>query len=257
MVELSTPEEIIPAATVVVFRHSASGGPPELLLVQRAKEMRFAGGMVVFPGGRVDPQDAKLATRIAPGEDPVVAAAKIAGIRETLEETGLAVAIRQAITPDQVAQARELLHAGSELETILDRFGWDIDIDALTLFAHWCPNFHRAFDTRFFLTNLGTGNVEIAADETENTRLFWASAQAALDLADQGEISMIFPTRRNLERLALFADFSQALEHARVTPVSKITPYKEMREGEQWLMIPEGLGYPVLGQPIAQAARGR
>ncbi|MBW8785767.1 MAG: NUDIX hydrolase, partial [Novosphingobium sp.] len=39
---------VIPAATLVVFRRAADG-PPELLMVQRAKEMRFAGGAAVFP----------------------------------------------------------------------------------------------------------------------------------------------------------------------------------------------------------------
>ena len=43
----------IPAATLVIFR-AAGGGAPELLMVERAKEMSFAGGAMVFPGGRVD-----------------------------------------------------------------------------------------------------------------------------------------------------------------------------------------------------------
>ena len=55
---------MMPAATVVIFRNCSAGGPPELLMVQRAKEMRFAGGAVVFPGGRVDPADRVLAKAI-------------------------------------------------------------------------------------------------------------------------------------------------------------------------------------------------
>ena len=80
--------KVIPAATVVIFRKNPAGGPPELLMVQRAKEMRFAGGAVVFPGGRIDPEDREIAARLAPDADPLVAAAKVGGIRETLEETG-------------------------------------------------------------------------------------------------------------------------------------------------------------------------
>ena len=52
MPEAATPA--IPAATLVVFRERA-GTTPELLMVERAKEMRFAAGALVFPGGRVDP----------------------------------------------------------------------------------------------------------------------------------------------------------------------------------------------------------
>ena len=55
----------IPAATVVIFRKAPDGGPPELLMVQRAQEMRFAGGAAVFPGGRIDPADRELAASSA------------------------------------------------------------------------------------------------------------------------------------------------------------------------------------------------
>ena len=51
----------IPAATLVIFREAADGGPPELLMVERAKAMAFAAGAMVFPGGRVDPGDHLLA----------------------------------------------------------------------------------------------------------------------------------------------------------------------------------------------------
>ena len=51
----------IPAATMVIFRNSPQGRAPEVLMVQRAKEMRFAGGAAVFPGGRVDEADRVLA----------------------------------------------------------------------------------------------------------------------------------------------------------------------------------------------------
>ena len=34
----------IPAATVVVFRHAAAGGPPEILMITRHRAMTFAGG---------------------------------------------------------------------------------------------------------------------------------------------------------------------------------------------------------------------
>lgn len=254
---LSSPSEAIPAATVVIFRNDPAGGPPQLLMVQRAKEMRFAGGAAVFPGGRVDPADRTLAARLAPDAHPAVAAARVAGIRETLEETGLAIALRQRVSPEDVAAARAMLIEQGELAPVLERFRWDLDLDSLELFAHWCPNFHRAFDTRFFTVNLGTGDVDIAVDATENTRLFWASASGALALADAGEISIIFPTRRNLERLGQFSIYEDVIRDARAYPAQVIAPHKEDRDGEQWLMIPENLGYPVTGQPIATAEQAR
>ena len=83
----------IPAATVVVFRHAAAGGPPEILMITRKRAMTFAGGMAVFPGGRVDPADYELAQTIAGDLDPNEAAHRIAAMRETLEETGLAIGL--------------------------------------------------------------------------------------------------------------------------------------------------------------------
>jgi 8-oxo-dGTP pyrophosphatase MutT (NUDIX family) len=251
------PEDIrtIPAATVVVFRHAADGGAPELLMVQRAKEMRFAGGAAVFPGGRVDPQDRELAARIAPAANPDLTAARIAGIRETLEETGLAIAMAPFGT-DEAAEARALAIAEGGLAPVLERWGRNLALDALVPFAHWCPRWNGAFDTRFFLYDLGTGAVDLAVDATENSRLFWVSAAKALALADAGEITVIFPTRRNLERLAQFASFAEARTHAENTPIGIIAPRQEERDGTVHLVIPEGLGYPVTAQVLATAQRG-
>lgn len=255
---MSDPEALtfIPAATVVIFRHGAGGGAAEVLMVQRAKEMRFAGGAAVFPGGRIDEADRVLAARIAPEAEPDEAAARIAGIRETLEETGLAIGVTRAISVAEARKARAMLLDQGLLAPVLERFGWTLDLAALTPFARWCPRWDGAFDTRFFLCDLGTGAVDIAVDATENTRLFWTSAAHALEMADSGEISVIFPTRRNLERLAQFPTFAEARAHAEATPIRTISPSREERAGEMFLTIPEGLGYPVTAQAMATVKRG-
>lgn len=51
---------IVEAATVIVFRNGQSG-PPEILMIQRAKELAFAGSAVVFPGGKIHESDRKIA----------------------------------------------------------------------------------------------------------------------------------------------------------------------------------------------------
>jgi 8-oxo-dGTP pyrophosphatase MutT (NUDIX family) len=247
---------VIPAATVVIFRHCPEGGPPQLLMVQRAKEMRFAGGAAVFPGGRIDEADRVLAARLAPDADPDIAASRIAGIRETLEETGLGIGIEQPLSAIEAAEARLLLLDRGELAPVLDQFGWTLDLERLVPFAHWCPRAEGAFDTRFFLFDLGTGAVNVTVDATENTRLFWASAIEALRLADAGDIKVIFPTRRNLDRLALFASFAEARAQAEAFPVRMIVPRKVDRDGERWLTIPDDLGYPVTAQNMATVSRG-
>ncbi|MDE2405909.1 MAG: NUDIX hydrolase [Sphingomonadales bacterium] len=254
------PRRTIPAATLVIFRHAPDGGAPQVLMVQRAREMRFAGGMAVFPGGRIDEADRVLAAAVAPhlasDDDPDQGAARIAAVRETLEETGLLLGLTRPVTAAEARAARTLLEAEGALAPVLDRFGWTLALDRLAPFARWCPDWDGAFDTRFFLADLGTGDVELTVDATENTRLFWTSAAGALAMADNGEIGVIFPTRRNLDRLAQFASFAEAAKHAAAHPVRTIAPFQEERDGELHLCIPEGLGYPVTAQPLATVRRG-
>jgi 8-oxo-dGTP pyrophosphatase MutT (NUDIX family) len=255
-----------PAATLVVFRHDPDGGPsrslpPQILLVERAGSLAFAGGATVFPGGKVDPADLELAEALrgAPGiaDDLADVAGRIAAVRETLEETGLAVGFAGAIDAARAADARRLLLDTGRLQDVLETFGWTLDFTALVPFARWWPRHRnmRVFDTRFYLADLGTGSVEVTADATENRHLFWASAAEALRLAGEGAIKVIFPTRRNLERLALFSDYPEARAHALETPLVTITPTIEMRDGERWLVIPSGAGYPVDGEPLGSAER--
>ena len=92
-------EDAIPAATLVVMRERGDG-PPDLLMVERTAGMAFAGGAMVFPGGRIDDDDRALAAGFAEPD----AAACIAAIRETLEETGIAVGL--APGPDHDFAAR-------------------------------------------------------------------------------------------------------------------------------------------------------
>ena len=251
----------VPAATVVIFRHAPAGGPPEMLMLQRAKAMRFAGGAAVFPGGRIDTADRELALALsgADAPDPQAleeAAARIAAIRETLEETGLVIGLDHPVSGEEAASARALLLADGALAPVVKQLGWRLAPERLVSFSRWCPDWDGAFDTRFYLADLGTGAVEIAVDATENTRLFWISAADALRAADAGEISALYPTRRNLERLAQFSSFAETRAHAEAIPPHIITPQKIEREGEIWLTIPEGLGYPVLGQPLDTVRRG-
>ena len=256
---MSEPLVEIPAATLVVFRHGPDNEPPELLMVVRSKAMSFAGGMAVFPGGRVDEADRRLATAIGGDFDTDEAAHRIAAIRETIEETGLAPAIVEPVGADLAAALRRDLVTTNDLAAVLAAHSLRLDLQALTPFARWCPRgitSHRIFDTRFYLTDLGTGAVEVAVDATENTRLFWISACDALAAADRGDLSVIFPTRRNLERLALFGSFAEAKAQAEETPVRLIVPQMGEIEGKEALIIPDDLGYPVTHELLDSAMRG-
>ena len=77
----------IPAATVVLVRDAADG--IESLMLHRNSKLAF-GGMWVFPGGRVDPDDRDGAAN----DDE---AARRAAVREAQEEAGLDVDARSLV----------------------------------------------------------------------------------------------------------------------------------------------------------------
>jgi 8-oxo-dGTP pyrophosphatase MutT (NUDIX family) len=215
--------EVIPAATLVLFRDRAAA-PPELLITQRAAGMVFAGGALVFPGGRIDPEDRVRAAQ-HPGLPEEEAAARIAALRETVEEVG---------------------------------FGFGLGIHDLTPFARWLPKHRQArnFDTRFYIARVAADAPEPKVDGGETVRAFWSSAADVLAMCDRGEAEIIFPTRRNLERLAQFDSFDAAVAHALAHPIIPITPFHEEREDGSWLCIPDGLGYPVTAEKWTSVVRG-
>ena len=192
----------IPAATLVLFRETGTGHA-EHLFVERAATMKFAAGAIVFPGGRVEPGDRRFAEAF-PNFDADDAAARICAIRESIEEGGIGAGLSPAPDLAITERLRAGLEAGTVFSDLLAAEHLDLDLDALVPFARWRPNFPeaRVFDTRFYLARVAADAPAARVDETENVRVFWATAQRVLDLADAGEVSIIFPTRRNLERLA-------------------------------------------------------
>ncbi|MGB3473142.1 MAG: NUDIX domain-containing protein [Erythrobacter sp.] len=256
-----SPPEGIPAATIIIFRDCPDGGAPQVLVTIRSRNMAFAGGMAVFPGGRVDPADFELGESVSKATDmaPDEAAHQIAAVRETLEETGLALGLKGTITAETAAEARELLEREKALAPVLDSFGWELDLAQITPFARWFPQnekLSRVYDTRFYLANLGTGMVDVSIDNSENTKMFWTSAQGALDAAARGDIRVIFPTRRNLERLALFASFEEARAQAEAIPIKTIIPKVDESTGQPMLTIIEDAGYPITAELLENVARG-
>lgn len=206
--------DAIPAATLIVLRERPTG-PPELLMVERPATMNFAAGAMVFPGGKIEPED-----RL--GASDLEQAARQAAVRETAEETGL-----------------------------------EVPIDTLVLFARWRPDFvrHRRFDTFFFIAPCPPDAGELQPQPGECERAEWLTAETVLRDVAEGRATAIFPTIRNLERLALFGSFPEACDHALAHPVQTITPWIEEVNGTRWLTIPDHLGYPVTRERVETALR--
>lgn len=245
------------AATVIIVR-DIPDGQAELLMMERARTMAFAAGAMVFPGGAVDASDRALAATFDHGLDLDEAAARIAAIRETLEECGLGVGFAGSLDAALLAGMRAALLAGKTLADLLDSQGIALDLDQLVPFARWQPSVRelasRVYDTRFYLVQ-APPNQEATADASENVRLFWETAENVLSRSDGGELRIIYPTRRNLERLAQFDAFPTLAAHAASIPVEKIMPWFEDRQDGRFLCIPGHLGYPVTAEPVASAMR--
>ena len=100
------------AATLILWRRSSKG--IEVLMGKRSAKLRFMPGRLVFPGGRVDPGDARAAVAAAlppatqhalerRATPPRARALAVAAARELLEETGLhlgALPARGGFLPD-------------------------------------------------------------------------------------------------------------------------------------------------------------
>ncbi|MDP6927049.1 MAG: hypothetical protein QGG84_08175, partial [Rhodospirillales bacterium] len=85
---------LIPAATVLLIRDGEDG--LEVFMVKRHKNIDFAGGALVFPGGKLDITDSDPDIRqFCTVRDELTGeqlAMRIGGIRETFEESGVLLA---------------------------------------------------------------------------------------------------------------------------------------------------------------------
>ena len=246
-------EPAIPAATLILVRESKESAP-ELLMVERARDMSFAGGALVFPGGRIDEGDMRLGQAI--GGDH--AAARVAAIRETLEETAVPIGLLPLPTAEAARAIQQKLSADDGLAEVLRSFGIQLHIDSLTPFSRWVPKLHarRRFDTLFFVAPAPPGEWIPNAIERECAGAFWVTAAEVLERDRSGSAKLIFPTRRTLERLALHSSYEAIVADARVHPLKPITPWVEETGGESFITIPEGIGYPVTREKLEGLWRG-
>jgi 8-oxo-dGTP pyrophosphatase MutT (NUDIX family) len=238
------------AATVVLLRDGPGG--LEAYLQKRPMGMGFAGGLWVFPGGRVDeadrdpavdaswagPSPAAWAERLGVGADEARGQV-VAACREVLEEAGLLLATPSP-GPAELAKARRELLAGSvTFAELLARLGVRLDAGRLRYWAWWLtPEAEpRRYDTRFFVAGLAA-DAAVTAHLAEAERERWLPPGEAA--ADQ-DLPMLPPTRYTLRDLAAFGTVAEALTAADERPVERILPVLDGAE----LVMPWGERYPV------------
>lgn len=238
-----------PAATVLLLRDAPEG--MEIFMVVRHQQIEFASGALVFPGGRVEEDDVAIAAAVAP--DLPHAHFRIAGIRETFEECGVLLAHDEAgrlVGAERLleieAAHRQALCAGTKPFTEVLRTERLSPIpQAMLPFAHWITpsDLPKRFDTHFFLAEAPPDQLAVH-DGGESVDSVWIRPLQALAEAEAGARTLLFPTRKNLERLARFGSVAEAMATTRETrPVSVQPEIVTDAEGKRWLRIPEEAGY--------------
>ena len=227
------------AATVIVGRDTSEG--LQVFMVRRSARAVFLPDQYVFPGGRVDDADRAVAARRLHGSagdiDPAYA---LTAARETFEEVGLLFADRP-VHDAQLAGLRQAMHAGEiAFGDVLERLDVSIDASQFQYFSRWItPKAElatRRFDARFFVARAPQDQVA-EADATEVLDGRWIAPADALAANARGEINLIFPTIKHLERIAPYGTVDELLAFARTKPIVTVSP--DVQPGPQFVLIPE------------------
>lgn len=237
--------EIRDAATVILLRDGEPG--LEVWLLTRVQQMVFAGGMAVFPGGRVDPTDADLP--FTAGADSLAARLECepeqarallgAAVRETFEETGVLLTVPSA----DLSRARSDVEAGRmSFADLLRANSLSVDADALHPWARWITPAGevRRYDARFFVGALPPG-VEAQDVTTESASARWFGVGDAFERAQRGELGMLPPTITTMASLVAFATVADVLAAAPQRSLEPVSPTVSRRaDGGYRAELPDG-----------------
>ena len=229
------PAPLRPAATVLLLRDSPQG--VEVLMTRRSASASFAPGAFVFPGGGIDVLDgteqvhAMSLRRTA--QDHTALTQALAAIRESFEELGVLLARRA-----------DGAHAGSADIAALDRqqpffaqcqaLGLKPAADEVFQLAHWITDrdLTRRFDVPFLVARMPEGQ-EPVADESEQFEPVWVRPAEALARHEAGQMFLIFPTIRTLQRMKAYATVEQVLSACAQGPLWTSCPRAGLLQGKE------------------------
>jgi recombination protein RecT len=205
------------AATILLLRDYPSTNEFEILMTRRSDQASFAPGAYVFPGGVVDPQDDT-------GDE--VSTFAMAAIRESFEELGILLAKDER--GHFVGQLQlDLLsrHPATSFLTELARFKLVPAVSEVKWLCHWITDrdLPKRFDARFYVAKMPPDQQPVA-DETEQFEPTWVTPKDALARYAQGNLNLIFPTIRTLERLAAFKSAQAVMDACGADPLFTSCP---------------------------------
>ncbi len=256
MTTTPVPETPRDAATVVLLRDAPGG--LEVLLQRRHAQMTDMGGLYVFPGGKLDPQDsdaqslaaldqAPQALHAHLGEPdltaPLAAGLHVAALREALEECGLLLAEPlQAGVPLDAPRARAMLREGQPLAQVLSHLGLRLATQRLAAWSRWITPLSpamgtRRFDTRFFVAPAPLDQTA-AHDNEEATESVWLAPRAALEQYRDGQIELAPPQIMSLAHLARYARMQDVVVAARSQRPPTILPLAHLDAGLRTIAYP-------------------
>ncbi|MDC1172451.1 NUDIX hydrolase [Alphaproteobacteria bacterium] len=256
----------IPAATVISLRDTPTG--MEVLMVQRTKKADFAGGALLFPGGKVDNSDyevLKLDRCSLPNDVPDnQKALRVAGVREMFEEAGLLfvrdLGDTQVISKERAEVLKniyrqDLLSQKITFHEIVEAEDLVVASDLLIPFAHWITPItgRKRFDTHFLVAQSPDGHIA-SHDGSETLDTVWIDPLTAITEAEEGKRRVVFPTRMNLKKVSESTTAESAIRLAKITPVVTVLPEVHDVDGGRHLKIPIEAGYGISEITVDYAA---
>ena len=117
--------------------------------------------------------------------------------------------------------------------------------EELVLFSRWITPevVSRRFDAWFFLA-LAPAHTPPKPDGIETTHAGWFEPRAALDAQAEGELTLAFPTIRQLESLSSHKSADEALAFHRNCPVKPILPKVIGTQEDHRVVLPGDPDYP-------------
>ena len=256
---MTTP--IKPAATVILMRELKEGDF-EIFMVKRSNRSAF-GSLYVFPGGKLDPEDSENDLyQYCEGMSDAEASKQIgiennglsfwiAGIRECFEEAGVLLANPENLIMQDAEKLdklrTELNNKAITFKDICVSESLSLRVKNIVPCAHWItPAIEpKRFDTRFFLAKVNSEQLA-THDGFELTESFWIKPMDALKKFQNGEMNMILPTIKNIEKLAEFSSSTEAFNYFNDlgnNAIPAILPKFIKRDG-QWIgFLPGEEGY--------------
>ena len=180
------------AATIMLARDNK--GELEVLLLKRNKALAFAGGLWVFPGGKIEPLELEQTKN-------ELGAAKLAAVRETKEESDLDI---------------------DQDNLIFFRHWTTPDLEP------------RRYSTWFFYGGVNYDVSKVKIDDSEIKKHLWINPQKALNKLSAGELAMMPPTIMSLQLIRKCKTVKEVYNHLHDIEPVFVLPVLQKKNGKMF-----------------------